>query len=210
MASAWHEVLIIEKRRNHETVGLLFNYDTQFTDGHATVTIFIDRLFRSGPYVAEAFILFFKHLFSSFSFRKIYLNTYEYNEAAKPILDRTGEVKLEGFFHSIATGTDDGTPSTGMPSTVTIALQWSKRADDANGRGWAQASIANNPKEGGTAVGSKSSDGGWFHEAKMRSDGKTDNYFGRRGSSDYSHVVVNESGRVEYACDAGERSPARS
>lgn len=48
--------------------------------------------------------------------------------------------------------------------------------------------------------------GGWFHEAKMGSDGKTDNYFGPRGSSDHGHVVVSESGRVDYARDAGERS----
>lgn len=98
IASTWHEVLIIERRRSSEAVGFLFNYDTQFTDGHTTVTIFTDRLFRSGPYAAEAFTLFVQHLFSSFSFRKIYLNTYDYNEAAKRILDRAREVKLEGVF----------------------------------------------------------------------------------------------------------------
>lgn len=45
-------------------------------------------------------------------------------------------------------------------------------------------------------------------KASQRSDGKTDNYFGGDGKADgpgHGHVVVSDTGRVDYARESASR-----
>jgi RimJ/RimL family protein N-acetyltransferase len=85
----YHIFMLIEHQRSSQIIGFIYSYDPQFVDGHCYLAVFIDRDWRKRGYGAEATCLFLNYLFTYFSFRKVYADTYSYNSLIKSHINET-------------------------------------------------------------------------------------------------------------------------
>jgi RimJ/RimL family protein N-acetyltransferase len=90
-------VLLIAENDSGEIVGMIYSYNPQFVDQNCFITVYVDSKFRGRGYGAIMMALFIDYLFTYFSFRKIYLDVYEYNNASvDPV--KNFSFQLEGVF----------------------------------------------------------------------------------------------------------------
>jgi len=90
--------MIIRKKFASNSIGTIYCYNLNRHDGYAFITIYIDDNSQRIGYGAEAFALFFCHIFKLIpELHKIYVEVYEYNTRSISCLVRAGFVE-EGRF----------------------------------------------------------------------------------------------------------------
>jgi RimJ/RimL family protein N-acetyltransferase len=72
-------ILMIVETFSGDAIGMTYSYKADYLNGHAFLCTYIDSQHRGFLYGAEASLLFVDHLFSYFSFRKLYAEIYEHN-----------------------------------------------------------------------------------------------------------------------------------
>ncbi len=92
--------------RKSESVGSIFAYGLNRTDGYIFVTTYVDPRYEKKGLGAEAFALFIQHLFRSLDLYKLYTEAYSYNEHSIRCMTEIGLVE-EGHFlgHRLIDGT---------------------------------------------------------------------------------------------------------
>jgi len=90
-----HIQLMIEKGK--QTIGTIYSYSPNFSDGTVFVTTYLSADYTKRGYGVEALLLFADYLMTYYPFRKIYLESYEYNRLSKQTLEK-GHMEEEGCF----------------------------------------------------------------------------------------------------------------
>ena len=88
--------LVIE--RDSRSVGTIYAYGLNLTDGFSFFTVFMDSQTRGRGLGAAASVLFLEFLFRRYGLFKVYADVYSYNSTALQTLRRAG-FRTEGEFY---------------------------------------------------------------------------------------------------------------
>ncbi|MDP3729853.1 MAG: GNAT family protein [bacterium] len=92
-----HLQLLIEIQEKNISIGTIFSFDLNFTDGYVFIAIYLTSEYQKRGYGAEAGILFLCYLFDHFPLHKIYFETFGYNRHSLSTL-KTAKFIEEGRF----------------------------------------------------------------------------------------------------------------
>lgn len=88
------QCLILKKAAS---IGTIYAYNINKTDGHIFITTFITGAYERHGYGIDACALFINHLFETLGLYKIYMEVYSYNEHSLSIMKKLDLAK-EGVF----------------------------------------------------------------------------------------------------------------
>lgn len=90
-------IMLVAEDCDDKVVGAIYSYGAQFVDQHCFVTVYVEDEYRHLGYGPVMMALFINYLFTYFSFRKVYLEAYDYNGESRSPIERFG-FELEGTF----------------------------------------------------------------------------------------------------------------
>lgn len=91
------QFMICPRSTPANSVGTIYSFNLNLTDGHVFINLFVDELWRRRGYGPEAGILLTCYLFDFFPLHKIYFEAFGYNDPSLSMLRTAGFVE-EGVF----------------------------------------------------------------------------------------------------------------
>jgi len=91
-----HQFMIFSKK-NCRSIGMVYVYDLNSTDGHAFFSVFLESHFRANLFGAEAVALILDWLLNIVQLHKVYMDVYSYNTKVISLLRLSGFIQ-EGRF----------------------------------------------------------------------------------------------------------------
>lgn len=92
-----HSQFLIERTKDGISIGTVFAYGLNLSDGHVFVTIYVDEQYEYLGYGPEAFSALLLFLFDILPLRKVYLEVFSYNHNSLSTIQGAG-LTQEGCF----------------------------------------------------------------------------------------------------------------